>query len=163
MGSMPAGLSNVDIHRIVNRLSGRYPDIMSNFQGVFPADQISSFLPRPNNTCIINLSRTYERGSHFVAMAIKNNELVYFDPLGLDIFQPDLLAFVLNHPLNLMYIQQQIQPLDSHLCGLYCMLFCFTNHFLNVSEFIEFFSKTDLNINDIYVIELLCKFITHDQ
>lgn len=156
------GISNIDISDIVMMLHQKYPWIMNKFRGVYPADQIRDVVLNENETVIINLSRSYEIGTHFVAAAKQNGQYIYFDSLGLLLKQPDIHHFLVQLRKNVLYDRIQIQPFDSQLCGFYCMLFIFTVHFCSANDFFSFFNLQNLQNNDYFVIELLLKFVAFE-
>lgn len=162
MGKYSKGISNIDILRIFRCLAMKYPILMTYFKGVVSADELHTIQLKNKECCIINLSRVHEIGTHFVALSRKGSSLIYFDSLGLDIFQPDISNYLLSQPYNIKYIQKRIQPYDSKLCGYYCVLFCLTHNLIKIEDFFTFFSLTDLYFNDISVLELLCAYISYE-
>ena len=128
-----------------------------NYQGSFAVDELNeikvSFYP---TFVVINLDKRENEGTHWIAIAIYQTQMFICDSLGGllpdETFPQPLVDFI--YPLAKMrklHITKQLQPLNSTLCGLYCVTFikemaehnCF-------SEFIRLFSTNYLQ-NDTLV------------
>ena len=96
-----------------------------------------------------------EVGTHFVLIALKNNTVYYFDPLGLPCINSHISNFMKNLAKKIVSNLLQFQCLNSFFCGYYCILFVLL-HDLGISfkKFQSLFSK-DCKQNDIIVIELI--------
>ena len=57
----------------------------NKFVGVFPSDKIPKL--NNNNYTIINLDKSDEEGSHWVALAKRDNEIYIFDSFGRDTYK----------------------------------------------------------------------------
>ena len=157
-----SGLSNIFLEEFLVRKC-------HNFIGVFSVDTAPSNLWKKNCCCIINLSEARHPGTHFIAVYIdKQNVLWYFDSFALPppIYNFHLMSFlkqwmtsgkikyVLSHP---------IQDFDSIFCGWYTAAFClFVNAFSNYGpqHFHTFFDKVSLRANEKIVcllIKSLCR------
>ena len=86
-----------------------------------------------NGAYVINLQSKQGNtgGSHWTGLIIKNGHVVYFDPFGLPV--PILIRqFVARcKPKRFIYSQNDIQSLQSVLCGyfvLYFLYFCLVKH-----------------------------------
>ena len=53
-----------------------------NFRNVFCSDELKN-LKLENGYYVINLATKFSNSGHFVALLIKNHEILYFDPFGL--------------------------------------------------------------------------------
>ena len=65
-----SGISNTYIDHLMDKIS-------YSFRGTFSADNISKFVDRLSSL-IINLSNEGQIGSHFIALFITDNEIIYF-------------------------------------------------------------------------------------
>jgi hypothetical protein len=103
------------------------------------------------DSIIINLDDKDNTGSHYVAIFLDNNNTYYFDPFGV-IFPNE----VSNKFDNIIYSTNEIQPIESFLCGYYCLYFLYymnsnNNEKTNKSNFYDFiylFDLIDKNKND---------------
>ena len=79
---MSSGLSNHFIDKIMYSVSSWY-------KGTYSSDNFPKHL-KPPYSIILNLSRSNQLGSHFIAIIEKENEIIYFDPFGLECFVQSL-------------------------------------------------------------------------
>lgn len=106
---------------------------------------------------VINLSRSSEAGSHWVGLYIKDSAATYLDSYA---FQPKsfyINDFIKKNCITFEYNKQQLQQLNSTVCGMYASLFIL--HMMNggtLKTFNNRFSK-NLVFNDV-VIERMFKF-----
>ena len=120
-----------------------------NFIGVFSVDNLpSNRLVLP--CCLItNLSKSNEKGTHFVAIYISTkNHLFYFDSFGFlpPIWNKPLLHFLkpwLKDNQFQTVLDYPIQEINSLFCGWYCAAFCLIigNKLLSIKHFIQIFEK----------------------
>lgn len=122
-------LFNTEIHNFVSDLN------LPHFKGVFSSNNIPQF--NENYTIICNLSNVLEEGTHFVCVGRLNNNLIYFDPLALNIFNNDLEIY-LNKEIkkcsNIMFLRYPIQSWLSQGCGYYCIFFVLLFHVILINN-----------------------------
>lgn len=108
----PSGISNHELRQLSKPLK--------NFQDFVMLDELDRVDPE-KSSCVLNLDKSTGGGTHWTCFS-SYDEVVYFDPFGLDPPEgvKDLLKQVSDRPL---YNSTRIQPLNSVLCGLYCMYF----------------------------------------
>ena len=137
------------------------------FQGVFSVDN----LPPPYRLIlpccfILNLSKSNEKGTHFVAVYISSkNHLWYFDSYGFSppIWNKLLLKYLLpwlkKKNRFSVVLSRPIQHFTSLFCGWYCAAFCLAvgNNLVSPSRFNEIFLKNRLLKNDLIVTEFIKK------
>ena len=100
-----------------------------------------------NQSTIVNLADSNERGSHWIAMKFIDNKLFYFDSYGIE-FVPDIIKKQYNKIILNIY---RIQSNNSNGCGKFCILFI-NAHIQNKSDYIKFllqFYKNNFEKNDI--------------
>lgn len=121
------------------------------FKGVFAADCLPSRVKLPF-ACIINLSTSKHRGSHWVSLYIdKFGYCEYMDSYG---FKPKInyiLYFLKLHCKNIKFNKIQLQHITSNTCGRYAAIFLLYK--LNggtLHNFVNLFSKNTY-INDITI------------
>ena len=100
-----------------------------------------------NQSSIVNLADSFNKGSHWVTMKFINNKLFYFDSYGIP-FIPDIIKKQYDKIITNIY---RIQSIDSNQCGRYCILFIKAN-IQNELDYIKFllqFNKNNFEKNDI--------------
>ena len=150
------GLSNL---LLIDYISPR----CKNFIGVFSVDKLpSNRLVLP--CCLItNLSKSNEKGTHFVAIYISSkNQLFYFDSFGFlpPIWNKPLLHFLkpwLKDNQFQIVLDYPIQEINSLFCGWYCAAFCLItgNKLMSIKQFIQVFKKNLLQKNDLIVTNMI--------
>lgn len=150
------GLSNL---LLIDYISPR----CKSFIGVFSVDKLPTnrlILP----CCLItNLSKSDEKGTHFVAIYISSkNQLFYFDSFGFlpPIWNKPLLQFLkpwLEDNQFQTVLKHPIQKFNSLFCGWYCAAFCLIigNKLMSINQFIKIFEKNLLQKNDIIVTNVI--------
>lgn len=153
------GLSNIFL---INYISPR----SKNFIGVFSVDNLPLHLSLTLPCCFVtNLSKSDEKGTHFVAVYIsEKNQLYYFDSFGFlpPIWNKLLLQFLkpwLETNSYKLVLSRPIQHLKSLFCGWYCVAFCLVmdNKIMPIKTFVQLFEKNNLHKNDLIVTNLIQK------
>ena len=91
-----------------------------NFEGCYSKDQIP--LIENNKSLIFNLQNSDQKGSHWVSLSRKNNDIFIFDSFGIGDIPNKLYKIYKNY--NIITNICRIQNINSNLCGLFCFLFC---------------------------------------
>lgn len=103
---------------------------------------------------ITNLSRSSEIGSHWSSIYIdKFRNGVFFDSYGFSARSWYLTEFLKKNCKQILYNTQQLQQLNSKVCGMYAA--CFLIHMImsgTLSSFMKKFSK-NLLLNDNFIIK----------
>ena len=105
-------LSNISINNLLKNFK--------NFEGCYSKDQIP--LIENNKFLIFNLQNSDQKGSHWVALSRKNNNIFIFDSFGVGHIPNNLYKIYKNY--NIITNVYRIQHLDSNRCGMFCVLFC---------------------------------------
>ena len=105
-------LSNVFINNLLKNFK--------NFQGCYSKDQIP--LIENNKSLISNLQNSDQKGSHWVSLSRKNNNIFIFDSFGVGHIPNNLYKIYKNY--NIITNIYRIQDINSNLCGMFCVLFC---------------------------------------
>lgn len=155
-----SGLSNIFL---INYISPR----CKNFMGVFSVDKLPPHVSLTLPCCFVtNLSRSDERGTHFIAIYISSrNHLLYFDSFGFlpPLWNKLLLQFLMpwvEQNLFKQVLTHPIQSLNSLFCGWYCVAFCLVmdNNLMSINKFVRTFKKNDhYQKNDLIVTNLIKK------
>ena len=103
------------------------------FLGVFAADNFPGL--KPESFIIVNASESSEPGTHWLLLCRRQNNVYFADPLGysLENYQ-EVFKRLCQMYLQIIEVlkSQPIQPMDSVLCGLYCI---YIAHILFDSKF----------------------------
>ena len=105
-------LSNI----FINNLLKNFKD----FEGCYSKDQIP--LIENNKSLISNLQNSDQKGSHWVSLSRKNNNIFIFDSFGIGDIPNKLYKIYKNY--NIITNIYRIQDINSNLCGMFSVLFC---------------------------------------
>ena len=97
-----------------------------------------------NESTIVNLANSYNKGTHWIAMKFINNKLFYFDSYGIP-HTPDIIRKKYPNSKIITNIYR-IQSNSSDECGKFCIMFIQSN-IKNESDYIKFllqFHKNDI-------------------
>ena len=100
-----------------------------------------------NESTIVNLANSFNKGTHWIGMKFINNRLFYFDSYGIP-FIPDIIKKQYDKIITNIY---RIQSIDSNECRKFYILFIIAN-IQNESDYIKFllqFHKNNFEKNDI--------------
>lgn len=97
--------------------------LIDNFKGVYALDQLVNV--RPTGPIIVNTDTSNLPGTHWIAVAFRNDTAYCFDPLG---YPPPLKVITwLNTNFNRWKCNlRQIQSNLSTQCGYYCLHFLYS-------------------------------------
>ena len=140
-------VSNIYIDSIMKKIKG--------YQGTFSSNSAPKL--KNNQSAILNFSKYGEEGTHFIAIYIKKNICLYFDPLCINLsFIPKEIKNQLKKYDKIENISRKIQNNSSDFCGFFCMLILISLTFSKKYLFfvLSNFKKDDLN-NDKICIKLL--------
>lgn len=127
---------------------------------VTPCDMLPVRVDLPFSA-IINHSKSYEEGTHWIALHIDDHgTATYFDSYALKPHVKEVQQFIKLHSKKVIYNGQQLQRINSKVCGLYSLIFLyFMNNMCNSLE--QFLSHFSLNLflNDKIVESMFSKLI----
>jgi len=146
------GLTNEYVEKLCKKI------IKKNFLGVFPSD----VLPQTKKeffSVIFNLSRHDERGSHFIAIIKKKNNIIYFDSYGMDCYVDSINQFLHKFNVPISWNKKKIQDDFSNFCGFFCFYFIFCCFLKNIplKDFTNQFTSNNLKENDTKLINFIIK------
>lgn len=81
-------------------------------------DELKS--PRQNESAIVNLQKSQQSGSHWVAYYRTENKVLYFDSFAL---QPPIEILKYFSKVPVLYNSDTYQTFDSYICGHLCLKF----------------------------------------
>lgn len=145
------GLTNYELEKFCKKIVGKH------FLGVFPSDAFpNKFNNEKNSSIIFNLSKSNEKGTHFVAILKKNGKIYYFDSFGEKCTNKNILKNLKINTNIIYYNTKKIQSITSNFCGLYCLAFLIVCQKENksMSNFLNNF-KPFYKQNDKIVLKLI--------
>ena len=133
------GLTNCDLNSFLK--------CAPHFIGCYSDDEIAKLVLRPPCYLIVNLDKSTQPGTHWLALGIFPNLIEIFDPLGFDIFSwpslpHGLLSFL--HKLSFrkkVKVIPRLQSKKSTLCGLFCVFYIMLRSKISLSSIIGYFSS----------------------
>ena len=117
-----------------------------NHIGTFSKNNVPKL--KNNQSTIINLANSYNKGTHWISMKFINGKLFYFDSYGIS-FIPDIIKEQYPNSKIIMNIYR-VQDYLSNECGKFCIMFIQSN-VKNESDYIKFllqFEKNDFKQNN---------------
>ena len=107
-------VSNIWINRVMQDIH--------RFMGVYSSNELTPPLSYPTYI-IANFSRSYEKGTHFIAILFLKKDLcIYFDPLNLSFIPRDIQEYMHLNSRLVYQINYAIQNPLSSFCGLFCIM-----------------------------------------
>lgn len=112
------GLSNVYIANFLAKLK------LKHWKGIFSSDNIPNFKKDENYAIVVNLSRSNERGSHFIVLVGCKGQVFLFDSLALPYPSlPQSIQKIMKLFNGISILARAIQSPHSLYCGFYCIYF----------------------------------------
>ena len=105
-------------HPLTNFEIQKYYQNESRFNGVYSRDNIQKV---KNEAYIINLDEFSDIGTHWVALYVQNNDVIYFDFFRVEHIPKAFRTFISNK--NIKKYIYRIQAYDSIMCGYFCIGF----------------------------------------
>ena len=93
--------------------------IGKDYYGCYPIDSLPSFIDT-NGSIIVNTHSRELPGEHWIAVHRTGKLFNVFDPLGF--YYPSKLMAYLHERGRVKYSTENHQPIDSKLCGNFCIL-----------------------------------------
>ena len=88
------------------------------FNGAYSRNNLSKI---KNGAYVINLDKYENIGTHWIALYVKNNEVIYFDSFSVEYISKEFQKFIGNK--NTRTNTFIIQDYKSIMCGYFCILF----------------------------------------
>ena len=137
-------------HLLTNFEIRNYYENEPRFNGVYSRDNLPKIIK--NGAYIINLDEYADVGTHWIALYVKNNEVIYFDSFGVAHVPEEIKKFVGNKDIKTNIFR--IQAYNSIMCGYFCIRFIdlmFANKTL--INFTSLFSPYNLEKNDKIILK----------
>jgi len=125
--------------------------LSTTFDGVFASDLLPLVCDPVGTAMVMNLDSSREPGSHWVCLYIENGRGEYFDSYGLPPMVEEFEIFLNRNCWggNWTYNRQELQALDSQVCGHYCIWFLGQRaRGRSMGEIVNEFSPQDSRKND---------------
>jgi hypothetical protein len=144
------GLKNKDLECLSKKI------LKKKFLGVFSSDIHPRSVKKKTFFLIFNLSKHFQKGSHFIAIAKMNKKVIYFDPLGNKCSNMGILKFLLKIKSKIIFTKKQIQSDHSIFCGFFCLAFLlYISKNKSLKSFLKIFSSSNLPDNDKICIDII--------
>ena len=129
---------------------------VKNFKNVLPCDYFKNAKLKSNESYICNLSDSNSKGSHYVAIRIRKDEVIYFDSYGLHCWNKDILEKISQIGFaQITYCTKCVQSLFSNFCGFFCLAFLLYTEKHSVEDFFNLFDMNNLEKNDNICINII--------
>ena len=137
--------SLLPFHPLANIDISEYYASESIFNGVFSRDNLPKITKK--GAYVINLDEYENTGTHWIALFVKTNEVIYFDSFGIEHIPKEINKFIGNKEIkgNIFIIQAY----DSIMCGYFCIEFinCMLKR-KTLLDYTNLFSPNDFKKND---------------
>ena len=116
----------------------------ARFNGVYSRNNLSKI---KNGAYVISLGEYENIGTHWIALFLKNNEVIYFDSFGVEYVPKEIKKFIRNKDIRTNIFR--IQDYNSIMCGYFCILFIdFMFKRKTSNDFTNLFSLYNFKKND---------------
>ena len=133
----PRSLTNFEIRN--------YYENERRFNSVYSGNNLPKIIQ--NGAYVINLDEYADVGTHWIALYVKNNEVIYFDSFGVEHVPKEIKKFIGNKDIK-TYIFR-IQAYNSIMCGYFCIGFIdFMFAYKTLINFTSLFSPYDFKKNE---------------
>lgn len=111
-------LTNFDIQNVID-----WTPLRTFFRGTFSRDELSRLKPKKGREAgIINLSKSFQRGTHWVAWTKKSSHIMrYFDSFGDLPPPPEFIQYASRYDIE--YNVERAQNFETVICGQLCLCF----------------------------------------
>ena len=127
----------------------------SRFNGVYSRDNLPKVTKK--GAYVINLDEYENTGTHWIALFVKTNEVIYFDIFGIEHIPEEINKFIGNEQSSSAKARNKeikanifrIQAYNSIMCGYFCIEFI--NYMLKGKTLLDYtnlFSPNDFKKND---------------
>ena len=123
----------------------KYYENESRFNGVYSRDNLPNKIK--DGVYVINLDEYSDIGTHWTALHVRNNDIIYFDSFGVEHIPKEIKAFIKNRNIKTNIFR--IQAYVSIMCGYFCIGFVnFMFKGKSFTEYTNLLSPNDFKRND---------------
>ena len=141
-------------HPLTNIKISEYYASEPRFDGVYSRNNLPKI---KKGAYVINLDEYENTGTHWIALFVKTDEVIYFDSFGIEHIPKEINKFIGNEQSSSAKARNKeikanifrIQAYDSIMCGYFCIEFI--NYMLKGKTLLDYtnlFSPNDFNKND---------------
>ena len=105
-------------HPLTNFEIQKYYQNEPRFNGVYSRDNLPKI---KDGAYVINLDEYSDIGTHWVALYVQNNDVIYFDSFGVEHIPKEIKTFISNKNIKTNIFR--IQEYDSIMCRYFCIGF----------------------------------------
>ena len=105
-------------HPLTNFETQKYDQNQSRFNEVYSRDNLPNI---KGGAYVTNLDEYFDIGTHCIALYVLNNNVTYFDSLGVEHIPEEIKTFVDNKIIKINIFR--IKAYDSIMCGYFCIGF----------------------------------------
>ena len=145
----------ITLYPLTNTEISEYYSNEPRFNGVYPRDNLPKITKK--GAYVINLDEYENTATHWIALFIKTNEVIYFDSFGIEHLPKEINKFIRSKELGSAVSNNKkikanifrIQAYDSIMCGYFCIEFI--NYMLKIKTLLDYtnsFSPNDFKKND---------------
>ena len=140
-------------HPLTNIEINEYYKNEPRFNGVYSRNNLPKTIKK--GAYVINLDEYENTGTHWVALFVKANKVIYFDSFGIEHIPIEINKFINNDTTKSSSLERiesnifRIQAYDSFMCGYFCIEFI--NCMLKGKKLLDYtniFSPNDFKEND---------------
>ena len=135
-------------HPLTNIEINEYYINEPRFNGVYSRNNLPKTIKK--GAYVINLDEYENTGTHWIALFVKTNEVIYFDSFGIEHIPKEIEHAIGNKEIKASIFR--LQAYDSIMCGYYCIEFI--NYMLKGKTLLNYtylFSPNDFNKNDQFI------------
>ena len=136
-------------HSLINFEIQKYYQSEPRFNGVYSRDNLHDKVKY--GPYVINLDQHSDLGTHWIALYILNNEVIYFDSFGVEHIPKEIKNFIRGSIDKFTIVTNifRIQAYDSVMCGCFCVVFIdFMLKGKSLTDFTNLFSPNYFKKND---------------
>ena len=100
-------------HPLTNFEIKNYYESEPRFNGVYSRNNLPKIIK--NGAYVINLDECADVGTHWIALYVKNDEVIYFDSFGVEYVPKEIKKFIGNKDIKTNIFR--IQAYNSIICG----------------------------------------------
>ena len=112
-------------HPLTNFEIQKYYQNEPRFNGVYSRDNLPerSFAEVKDGAYVINLDEYSDIGTHWIALYVQKNDVIYFDRFGVKHIPEEIKTFIGNKNIKINIFR--IQAYDSIISGYFCIGFIY--------------------------------------
>ena len=127
-------------HPLTNFKISEYYENKPRFNGAYSRDNLPKTVK--NGAYVINLDEYADIGTHWVALYVLNNEVIYFDSFGIEHIPKEIVKFIRNKNIKANIFS--LQAYHSIMCGYFCIKFI--NYMFKGKTLVDFTSLFSPNV-----------------